>query len=98
MTGDSLSVISMIEIGRALDDEKRMKTFEKLKEMYTVYPIDENVALEYCWLYYELKKKGQLMSDLDLIIASTVKAYDQKLVTKDKDFLKVGSYIDVEII
>ncbi len=96
--GDSLSIISMMEIGRVIDDEKRKKTFEKLKEIYLIYPIDEKVAIEYSKLYYELKKKGEIMSDLDLIIASTAKAYSQKLITRDKDFLKVRNYVDVEII
>jgi len=49
-------------------------------------------------LYYELKGKGKLIADLDLIIASTAKAYNEKLVTKDKDFLAVKDYVDVELI
>ncbi|QGR18510.1 PIN domain-containing protein [Sulfurisphaera ohwakuensis] len=63
-----------------------------------MYPLDENVAFEYANIYYELKNKGKLISDLDLIIASTAKACHEKLITKDRDFLLVKDYIHVEII
>jgi len=66
--------------------------------MFTVYPIDEKVAVEYAELYYQLREKGRLIADLDLIIASTAKAHDEKLLTRDKDFLAVKEYVNVEII
>ncbi|MEJ2771691.1 type II toxin-antitoxin system VapC family toxin [Stygiolobus sp. CP8521M] len=96
--GDSISVISLMEVLRVLDKEKRSEALKELEEVYIIYPIDERVAIEYAELYYELKGKGKLIADLDLIIASTAKAYNEKLVTKDKDFLAVKDYVDVELI
>ena len=93
--GDAISIISVMEVLRALDGEKRVKVFEELKNTYTIYPIDEKVALEYAELYSELKKKGRLVSDLDLLIASTAKAYNEKVLTKDKDFLNLKEYIEI---
>jgi len=33
-----------------------------------------------------------------LIIASTAKAYGEKLITRDKDFLLLSNYVEVELI
>jgi len=96
--GDALSIISVMEVIRVLEKDKRLKVFERLKEIYAIYPIDEKVALEYAQLYYELKEKGRTMADLDLIIASTAKAHNEKIITKDKDFLLLSNYVQIELI
>ncbi|ACP37228.1 type II toxin-antitoxin system VapC family toxin [Saccharolobus islandicus] len=96
--GDSLSIISIMEVIRVLDKVKRLKVLDQLKKTYTIYPLDEKVAIEYSELYYELREKGKLISDLDLIIASTAKAYNERLVTKDKDFLSLSGYIEIKLI
>jgi len=57
-----------------------------------VLSIDNSVILEYCNLYDELKEKGQLIPDEDLIIAATAREHDLELVTKDKDFLRLEEY------
>lgn len=43
--GDSICIITLMEIIRTLDKNKRLKVLEQLKKKtYTIYP---NVALEY---------------------------------------------------
>jgi hypothetical protein len=96
--GDALSIISVMEVARVLDKAKRLRVLRELKDTYTIYPLDEKVAMEYCELYYELRNRGRLIPDLDLIIASTAKAYGEKLITRDKDFLSLSNYIEVELI
>lgn len=93
----SISVITVMEILRGEPEEKRRKIYEFLITAYRILPIDENVIFEYARLYSELKRKGKLMGDLDLIIAATAKAYNEKLRTKDKDFLNLSGLVDVEI-
>jgi predicted nucleic acid-binding protein len=95
--GDALSIISVMEVARVLDKAKRLRVLRELKDAYTIYPLDERVAMEYCELYYELRR-GRLIPDLDLIIASTAKAYGEKLITRDKDFLLLSNYVEVELI
>lgn len=51
--------------------------------------LDNDVILEYCYLYQELKKLGEPFNDADLIIAATAKAKGLRLLTKDRDFLKL---------
>ncbi|EHP69000.1 putative nucleic acid-binding protein, contains PIN domain [Metallosphaera yellowstonensis MK1] len=96
--GDSISIISLMEVGRVIENKRRLEVLKTLEDMFTVYPIDEKVAVEYAELYYQLREKGRLIADLDLIIASTAKAHDEKLLTRDKDFLAVKEYVNVEII
>lgn len=87
-----------MEVLRGLPEKRREETYKLLKDNYHILPVNENVALEYSKLYYELKTKGILIEDLDLIIAATAKAYNEKLITKDKDFLRLKGLVDVEII
>jgi predicted nucleic acid-binding protein len=96
--GDSISIISLMEVGRVIENKRRLEVLKTLEDMFTVYPIDEKVAVEYAELYYQLREKGRLIADLDLIIVSTAKAHDEKLLTRDKDFLAVKDYVNVEII
>ena len=96
--GDSISIISLMEVGRVIENKRKLEVLKTLEDMFKVYPIDEKVAVEYTELYYRLREKGRLIVDLDLIIASTAKAYDEKLLTRDKDFLVVKDYVNVEII
>jgi predicted nucleic acid-binding protein len=60
---------------------------QKLKEAFNIVSFNDNVYLNYIKLYRELKKKGKLKSEGDLLIASFCIAYDLKLWTKNiKDF------------
>lgn len=42
-------------------------------------------------LYKQLREKGTLINELDIIIAGIAAVNNQTLITKDKDFLKLGS-------
>lgn len=75
-----------MEVGRVIESKRRLKVLKTIEDMFTVYPIDEKVVVEYTELYYRLREKGSLIADLDLIIASTAKAHGEKLLTRDKDF------------
>jgi Predicted nucleic acid-binding protein, contains PIN domain len=74
--GDSISIISLMEVGRVIENKRRLEVFKTLEDMFKVYPIDEKVAVEYTELDYSLREKGRLIADLDLIIASTAMAHN----------------------
>ena len=74
--GDSISIISLMEVGRVVENKRRLEVFKTLEDMFKVYPIDEKVAVEYTELDYSLREKGRLIADLDLIIASTAMAHN----------------------
>ncbi len=80
----SISIITLIEILRGVYPKKRSKVKKLLEKVYDVLTIDNKVIEKYCQLYDELKSKGELIPDADLIIASTAIAYNKTLITKDK--------------
>ncbi|MHA1616349.1 MAG: PIN domain-containing protein [Candidatus Njordarchaeales archaeon] len=53
----------------------------------------------YCDLYIQLKRKGELLSDADLLMGASAKAYNLELVTMDTDFKKLEKYgVKVKLI
>jgi tRNA(fMet)-specific endonuclease VapC len=94
----SISVITLIEFLRGVDEGKRLETKTALEEAFNIVPIDNEVILEYCRLYEGLRKKGLSMEDADLLIAATAKANQLNLKTLDKDFEKLREHgINIEI-
>ena len=45
--------------------------------------MDNSVILKYCELYEELRSKGEILSDADLIIGATAIAKGMKLLTRN---------------
>jgi len=82
----SISVITLIEILRGIDKERREKIKGLLEEVFDVLGIDNKVITEYCTMYDSLKKNSKLIPDADLLIAATAKANNMILKTKDFDF------------
>ncbi|MEM1610033.1 MAG: type II toxin-antitoxin system VapC family toxin [Sulfolobales archaeon] len=94
----AISIITLIEVLRGLASEKRRRVKELLERSYDVIYLDNKVILKYCELYDELKQKGLLMSDADLLIAATALTNNMVLVTKDRDFERlknVGLRLDL---
>jgi len=93
-----ISVITLIEFLRGVDESKRLETKTALEEAFNIAQIDNEVVLEYCRLYEELRRKGLSMGDADLLIAATAKANQLTLKTMDKDFEKLREHgINIEI-
>jgi predicted nucleic acid-binding protein len=88
----AISVITLIEILRGVASEKRARVKELLEKVYSVIDISNNAILKYCELYSQLKERGEVLSDADLLIAATAIAHDFVLVTKDKDFQRIANY------
>ena len=95
----SISVITLIEFLRGIEeDEKRKKAVALVKEAFTVFNVDEEVASGYVKLYFELKKRGQAASDADTLIAATAHAKNETLVTFDRDFLKFEPIVKIRLL
>jgi len=97
--GGCISVITLIEILRGVHEGKRLETKNALEEAFNMIQIDNEIVLEYCRLYEELKSRGLSMGDADLLIAATAKANKLTLKTMDKSFEKLREHnINIEII
>lgn len=88
----SVSIISLIEILRVVKGEKRSRVKALFEETFNIYPIDNRVVEIYCHLYDRLKMAGQLIPDIDLIIAATAIAHNEKLESHDEHFIRLKGF------
>lgn len=64
-----------------------------------IWPLDFETTRIYGKLFVELRRKGRVLSQVDLILASLARQYKLKLLTSDRDFealpdLRVENWID----
>jgi len=82
----AISTITLIEVLRALKAEKIDEIKKLIEESFNVLTIDNKAIKTYCNLYQNLKDKGALIPDADLLIAATAISHNIPLKTKDKHF------------
>ena len=87
-----ISIITMLEVLRGLEDKKRSKTRQLLKESFTVLSLDDDTVEIYCQIYRTLKEKGNLLPDADLLIAATAIAQNLALETRDDHFQRLKHF------
>ncbi|MEM3402468.1 MAG: type II toxin-antitoxin system VapC family toxin [Candidatus Hadarchaeales archaeon] len=84
----AISVLTLIELLRGLTAEKRTQTKKLLEESFTVLGIDNKIIEIYCSLYQEVKRRGMLLPDADLLIAATAMSHGLALKTANKQHFK----------
>lgn len=95
----SISIITLIEVLRGIEDEeKRKETANLLEEAFEILDVNRDVAEAYNELYFELKKKGKVSPDADQLIAATARSRSEALLTSDKDFLEFEPLVKVKFI
>ena len=85
-----VSVITLVEILRGLDDDKRSKVKVLLEESFIVDGLDNETIQAYCNLYRRLKEEGASLPDADLLIAATAISRNLTLMTNDKHFTRLS--------
>ena len=81
-----ISVISLIEILRGLEPEKRNRIKKLLEESFNVEGLDNQTIETYCNLYRKLKQEGVSLPDADLLVAATAISRNMTLRTSDEHF------------
>ena len=95
----AVSIITVIEVLRGIDDEQKCaKMIALIKDAFEILVVDEEVGQSYVKLYFELKKKGELASDADELIAATVHSKKETLITADKGFRRFEPFIKVNLV
>jgi predicted nucleic acid-binding protein len=84
-----ISQITLFEVLRGIDNEKRLAVKRLLEESFIVLNLDDNIIETYCKLYRKLKAEGKLLPDADLVIAASAIAHDLVLETRDAHFLRL---------
>lgn len=81
--------VSIISVGEILEgllaakNKKKLTSFKELLKTLTVVNIDFVVIEKFASVRKLLRKKGMLIDNFDLLIASTCLAYDLYLVTRN---------------
>ena len=88
----AISIITLIEVLRGLRAEKRKKVKELLEESFDVLNINNQVIETYCSIYRNLKEKGVLVPDADILIAATAISNSMALKTRDKHFKELKEF------
>jgi predicted nucleic acid-binding protein len=95
----SISVITLIEVLRGIEDEeKRKKMTSLIQDAFDFLDVNKEVAQSYVDIYFELRKKGEVFSDADGLIAATAHSRQETLLTSDKGFLRFRPLVKVELI
>ncbi|MDG6994374.1 MAG: type II toxin-antitoxin system VapC family toxin [Nitrososphaerota archaeon] len=95
----SISVITLIEVLRAIENEQKRKRSKILiEETFDILDVDEAVASSYVEMYFELKKRGKAVSEADALIAATARTKGETLLTLDRDFEKFEPLIKVRFL
>ncbi|HDH86962.1 MAG TPA: type II toxin-antitoxin system VapC family toxin [Desulfobacteraceae bacterium] len=95
LTGDDVFIngISYYEIKRGLlakDARKQLLFFDKLCKEYGLILLDnQSIFDRAAEIYAELQRKGELIEDADILIASIADTRNFTLVSDDSDFDKV---------
>jgi len=82
----SISVVTLIEVLRCIEEEKRAEIKGLLEQSFDVVNLNNKVVTTYCTLNQKLMERGETMPDADLIIAATAISHDLYLKTGDKHF------------
>ncbi|MCW4044500.1 MAG: type II toxin-antitoxin system VapC family toxin [Candidatus Bathyarchaeota archaeon] len=84
-----ISIITLAEILRGINTQKRPAIRRLLEESFAVINLDTTAVEKYCDLYSNLKKQGTLLPDADLFIAAAAIKHDLTLETTDERFQRL---------
>lgn len=87
-----ITVLTLIEVLRGIEDEKRPEIKGLLEKSFDVLNLDNKVVEAYCALYNDLREKGESLPDADLLIAATAISHGLPLKTGDKHFERLKKY------
>jgi tRNA(fMet)-specific endonuclease VapC len=89
-----ISTINYYEVKRGLlasQASHKLRLFHQLLQDYEVLGIDEVPVLEKAAaIYVELKQRGELLPDADILIAAVAQVHDLVLVTDDNHFNRIS--------
>ena len=86
--GTCVPVLCELEAG--IQSSKREASYrQQLKHLFKhvrLWPLDPEVARAYGGVWLDLKKKGRVLSQVDLMLAAVAKLKNLTILTNDKDF------------
>lgn len=95
----AISIISSYEIIsglQSIDANKRINEFEKFCELIEIVYINKDSIATSCQIYSTLKKSGNIIDDIDILIAGTAIANSLIMVTDNTKHFERISGLKVE--
>lgn len=84
----AVSTISVAEVAEGIFGEKdetaRLLALEMFLSSIKVLEVTRRVAYKFAWLRANLRKKGRLLENFDLLLAATCLALDLRFVTGNR--------------
>ena len=94
-----ISFISLCELYKGAyayhDSVIKVSDVKNFASSFYFLALDEKICEEFGKMYSELKKKGKMIEESDLLIASAVKVNDLTLITRDKDFKNMDIKVEI---
>jgi tRNA(fMet)-specific endonuclease VapC len=90
------TVVTLYELMRDTNEQK-MLIIDGMLEGMKIYGLDEFSTRKAIWIYKELKSKGAMINEFDILIAGIAMSNNETLLTRDNDFKRIG-YDNVQII
>ena len=95
----SLSIITYYEILRGLkyiDNEKKLRDFEELMDKSEIITLDREIIDKASGIYADLKRRGELVEDADILIAASCPVKGMILVTDNEEHFRRIENLEVE--
>lgn len=80
----------------SIGERRREQDVEEFIENVEILQLDEDIERKAGEIYADLRKKGELISDADILIATIVLANDSVLVTNNTDHFKRIKNLKIE--
>lgn len=86
--GTCVPVLCELEAGllQIHDYEAYQRSLAQLLKDVRVWPLESRVVRHYGQLYHELKTKGRILSQVDMMLAALARLMNLTLLTSDRDF------------
>lgn len=86
--GTCVPVLCEIEAGiqQVNQPDAYRLNLEKLLKLVRIWPIDRATARNYGMIHQELKRRGRVLSQVDIMLAALARQSNLTLVTSDQDF------------
>ncbi len=86
--GTCTPVLCELEVGvqQVQDPVRYRRGLRQLLRAVRIWPLDQATAELYGELYHELKQKGRVLSQVDLMVAALSRQLQATVLTTDRDF------------
>lgn len=78
-----------------INPDKKIAEVKSFISNFGLLSLDEKSCEEFGKLGSEVKKNGKIVSEFDLIIAAIVRSNNLTLITRDKDFDRIGIKVEI---